>query len=305
MRHFRLSSIAFLLAGILLLLTASYVLADNLAQATAADGQALFQQDCTACHTIGKGVLVGPDLQGVTQRQSVDWIKAFITAPDKVIASGDPVAVQLVKTHNNIQMPNLGLSPTQVDALVAYLSNPGAAGSAAGAGSVSSAGAVTMTTASQPAAGLVSGPNTAQAGNPANGRLIFTGAVRLANGGPQCISCHTVASLGAFGGGSLGPDLTNVYTRYGGAQGLAGVLSSLPFPTMQGIFSTRPLTAQEQADLLAFFWQNDLQYAGNPARPAYWLWGLGASGTLVLFGILAYFWPPQRQSLSERIRAMR
>jgi len=41
------------------------------------DGQQLFQV-CSACHTIGKGKLIGPDLQGVTDRLDRDWLKSFI-----------------------------------------------------------------------------------------------------------------------------------------------------------------------------------------------------------------------------------
>ena len=41
-----------------------------------------------------------------------------------------------------------------------------------------------------------------------------------------------------MGGGSLGPDLSHVATRYGEA-GLTAALTGLPFPTMQGVFAAR------------------------------------------------------------------
>jgi hypothetical protein len=49
--------------------------------------------------------------------------------------------------------------------------------------------------------------------------------------------------------------------------GMAGTLAGHPFPTMQGIFSKRPLTSEEQADLLAFFKRADKQ-SGAPVIPS-------------------------------------
>jgi heme/copper-type cytochrome/quinol oxidase subunit 2 len=93
----------------------------------AASGKTLFEQKCTACHTIGSGVRVGPDLAGVTQRRSEDWLLRFITAPDKLIAAQDPTATALLKQFNQIQMPNLGVTGDEARALIAHLRSAGAA----------------------------------------------------------------------------------------------------------------------------------------------------------------------------------
>lgn len=45
----------------------------------AIEGQALFQEKCVACHTIGQGDRVGPDLAGVTARRSHAWLEAWIS----------------------------------------------------------------------------------------------------------------------------------------------------------------------------------------------------------------------------------
>ena len=60
------------------------------------DGKAIFGQLCQGCHTIGGGKLVGPDLKGVADLRERTWVESFILAPDKVIASGDPIAKGLV-----------------------------------------------------------------------------------------------------------------------------------------------------------------------------------------------------------------
>ena len=48
----------------------------------ASDGEQIFKSTgCTACHTIGGGKLVGPDLQGVLDRRSEDEIIKFVQNP--------------------------------------------------------------------------------------------------------------------------------------------------------------------------------------------------------------------------------
>jgi mono/diheme cytochrome c family protein len=84
-------------------------------------GQQLFQSRCAACHTIGKGKLVGPDLAGVTSRRDESWLKRQIKEPDRLVAENDPIAVQLLKEANNVPMPPLGLNDAEVVAVIAYL----------------------------------------------------------------------------------------------------------------------------------------------------------------------------------------
>ena len=252
-------------------------------------GETLFQTKCAACHTIGKGKLVGPDLKDVTTRRDAQWLKRFISDPNALFAAGDPAAQQLLSENNNVKMPNLGLTDAEVDALITYLKRASAAtGSAA-------------TPAPQA---------TAAAGNPASGRRIFTGEARLGNGGPACIACHTVQSAGGLGGGALGPDLTHVAQRYPGP-GLSSVLGNIAFPTMVGPFTNRPLTPKEQADLVAFFAQADREEAPVSAVTAgaitantWRLLGIGFAGAVALFSLLAAFWSGQRQSISARLRAL-
>ncbi len=44
----------------------------------AEEGETIFQAQCAACHTIGGGPLVGPDLLGVTERRENDWLIRWI-----------------------------------------------------------------------------------------------------------------------------------------------------------------------------------------------------------------------------------
>jgi hypothetical protein len=76
-----------------------------------------------------------------------------------------------------------------------------------------------------------------------------------------------VAGVGALGGGQLGPDLTGAYDKFGGEKGLTAALASVPFPTMAPIFTRRPLSTSEQADLVAFLRQApDRERSSGAAR---------------------------------------
>ncbi len=84
-------------------------------------GQYLFATRCAACHTIGHGDKIGPDLIGVTNVRKPDWLMRFIATPDKVLAAKDPLAMSLYKRYKRIQMPNLRLSNEQVGMLINFM----------------------------------------------------------------------------------------------------------------------------------------------------------------------------------------
>lgn len=289
----------FLLIGLLaFFLSATFTLAQAAPpRQDAANGEAIFKAKCAACHTVGGGKLVGPDLQGVTTRRDAAWLSAWIKEPDKVLAAGDPIATQLLAENNNIPMPNMALSDADVADLIAYFQ------SMDGTSAPAPTQAVTAPTA-QPANQSLDGMALvlAMKGDPDYGEKLFTGAIPLANGGTACIACHSVEGVGIFGGGALGPDQTHVYTRYGGDAGLAGVLATLPFPTMQGIFSNKLLTVDEQADLRAFFARADKLGQPRTQLNLQIILGAGSGVALVLLIGMMFFWPRQRLSLSQRLR---
>jgi protein SCO1 len=89
-------------------------------------GEFLFQSRCSACHTIGQGDRIGPDLHGVTSRRDVRWLVDYVVAPDRLLAEKDPLAVQLFEKYKGARMPNLGLGPADVRDVVSYLERSGA-----------------------------------------------------------------------------------------------------------------------------------------------------------------------------------
>ena len=163
--------------------------------------------------------------------------------------------------------PTMGLSTSDVNAILAFLE----------------------TAAAQPAAPAAEAAGApAVQGNPEIGKELFTGVVRFANGGPPCMACHSAGGIGALGGGQLGPDLTAVATRYGGAAGLDAFVAGTPTPTMKAVWSQHPLTTEERASVVAFLGQ-----AGVSERPAEAIWqlaGLAALGLVVLLAVAGFRW---------------
>lgn len=88
----------------------------------ATPGAGLFAKACSGCHTVGYGDLVGPDLKGVTERRQPDWLRRFLIEPDRMRAEHDPLAIDLDALYPGARMPNLGLSASDAEDLMAYLS---------------------------------------------------------------------------------------------------------------------------------------------------------------------------------------
>ena len=84
-------------------------------------GQALFIKACASCHTIGNGDKVGPDLAGVGERRTREWLAAYLSAPEKLRAANDPIALELRDRFGAVRMPNLGLAETDVADLASYI----------------------------------------------------------------------------------------------------------------------------------------------------------------------------------------
>jgi mono/diheme cytochrome c family protein len=234
--------------------------------ALAQDAATFFQQNCAACHTIGGGRRVGPDLKGVTSRRDRSWLVTFINDPQGVLASGDPYAIQLKQQMGGALMIKVpGISPELAGRLLDYIDGQ--------------SGAPTPASAPPP-------PAVAVKAVPAPG--LFTGAEALSGGGPPCISCHSVTGLPGFGGGALGPDLTQASSRLGGAAGLAAWLASPPTPTMRAVFGARRLTPSEIASLVSYL-QDESALPANSASPVkgavLFAGAGGAAGCLLLFGL--------------------
>jgi protein SCO1 len=84
-------------------------------------GEFLFGSRCSACHTIGQGDKIGPDLAGVTTRRDRNWLARYVQQPDRMLAEGDPIAKALFEKYQNARMPNVSLGSADVAAVLSYL----------------------------------------------------------------------------------------------------------------------------------------------------------------------------------------
>lgn len=84
-------------------------------------GKSLFtSKGCLGCHSIGKGKRSGPDLAGVTQRRSLDWLRRYLKDPPAMMET-DSIAQELLEEYNYVKMPNLRLRDADIEALLHYI----------------------------------------------------------------------------------------------------------------------------------------------------------------------------------------
>ena len=73
----------------------------------AAEGEKLFNENCTACHAVDSK-MIGPALRDVHKRpgRSEAWLIKWIRNSPGLIASGDALAVKLYEENNKSNMTN-------------------------------------------------------------------------------------------------------------------------------------------------------------------------------------------------------
>ncbi|MFD2518713.1 c-type cytochrome [Salinimicrobium flavum] len=86
--------------------------------AMATKGEELFKNMCSACHKMDKK-FIGPELSGVTERRSPEWIMNMILNPEQMIKE-DPIAKKLLIESNMAVMANQNLSEEEARAILEY-----------------------------------------------------------------------------------------------------------------------------------------------------------------------------------------
>lgn len=256
---------------IIILLISPFLLSASDLPPEAERGESIFLNKCISCHTIGKGKLLGPDLLGITERRNLSWLEEFIYDPQKLFDKRDPVAVGLLEEYK-IRMPSMGLSIDEVRLVISFLSNI------------------------KRSIGPVEEKETLSGGNPERGKALFTGKTPFNKGGLPCIACHNTKGL-PVAGGILGPDLTASLKAFG-KDALRSALTKIQFPTMEPLYATKPLTADEIADLIAFL----ESISEKDTMPAF---GKGAlfitGGVLLIFGLIQISWRGRLRDVRKNI----
>lgn len=232
-------------------------------------GETLFNQTCVACHTIGGGRLIGPDLAQVHTRREEAWIIRFVQASQEMITEGDAEAVALFEEYNRVVMPPHPFSADDVRAIIGYLARRSPPGEAP-----------------DPEAPIVSsGPLTPE--DVERGRALFVGRVRFENGGAPCNACHHVNTDAVMTGGTLAKDLTTAVSRLT-RPGVEAMMSNPPFPPMRKAFEERALTEEEVSYVAAFLQAADNEHLTQEAKNyGTTLLSAGLIGVVVVLGFFS------------------
>jgi protein SCO1/2 len=84
-------------------------------------GHHLYVTQCAACHTIGHGDTLGPDLMDITRKRKRDWLARYIQVPDVMLQEGDPLATLLFKKYKEVIMPNLQVDEEGATLLINFI----------------------------------------------------------------------------------------------------------------------------------------------------------------------------------------
>lgn len=247
----------------------------------AQDGAAIFQEKCFACHTVGGGRRVGPDLKGITEKRSEVWLSKWIRSSTSLIKSGDKEANAIFKEYSQIMMPNNNLSDAELKALLAYISGG----------------------AAQPQAGTDASASEVFSVTPEQideGKQLFLGSRPLRNAGVACISCHNVNYTGVIPGGSLAKDLTAAYGRLGGSAGIKAILDEPPFAAMKKAYKDKPISDHEIAALTAFLYKVNDDTENQAVSTISPLLSAGVPGSLFFILLLSLIWYARKKNAVKK-----
>lgn len=138
------------------------------------------------------------------------------------------------------------------------------------------------------------------------GRKLFSGEVRLGNGGPGCISCHTIGDPELpVSGGTVAINIT----------GFAGLpddalkkrLLEIPFERMvfmKAAYENNPITEEEAKNIIAYLHhvnKSDAVAAPPSLAGTNFLWA-GLLAFLFIIGFIAvYWWNRKKGSVNKNI----
>ncbi|MGE5650646.1 MAG: multicopper oxidase domain-containing protein [Bacillota bacterium] len=84
----------------------------------AVKGKLDFESKCLACHSIGGGPKLGPDLYGVSKRRSEAWLRRWLKSPEQMLQSDLQAKEMLAKWK--VPMPNQNLGDQEIAQYIAY-----------------------------------------------------------------------------------------------------------------------------------------------------------------------------------------
>lgn len=220
----------------------------------------LFVLKCAGCHTIGKGKLNGPDLINAASFPLEDLIQAIKRMQEQV----GPMEEGEIRGHASfIKSANVQERITREFERLSKIAE-------------------------------------AKLGPPdvKKGFELFTGKKPFENSGVSCISCHSTREAKGWGGGKLGPPLTDVFKDFSKANLISAIVNS-QWKVMKDVYKNHPITKQEAVHIVAYLESiKDLKI--KKTRPMFHIVGLG--GFLILLGGTAFFYRKRLRSVRNKLR---
>ncbi len=251
------------------------------------DGEQLFKNTCAACHTIGAGRLVGPDLLEISTKRNQDWLVSFIRSSTAMINSGDRDALDIYNEYSRMLMPDNDLSTAQIVSIIDFIAKESSSESV---------------NTNQSATDILINTTTE---NVKNGLLLFSGNKPLANNGVACVACHKVRDERIFSSGTLAKDLSDTYDVMGGS-GVAAILRNPPFPAMFTSYKNHMLSEEEVIDITSYLKSvSEERYYQRPSdfSTSFALLGIFVFLFIFMITIIVYFKRKKRpvnQSILDR-----
>jgi mono/diheme cytochrome c family protein len=277
--------------GIMVMMVFTMVFLVNSIQAQ--DGEKLFQQ-CIACHTVGQGKRLGPDLLDVSKKRDLTWVKNFIKSSQSMIKSGDPEAMAVFEEFNKLVMIDYPLPDADIEAIIKYIdsfSTPDEENEV----EASASDSLSAIKESEYLASIDTDENEAR------GKALFEGSRNFKNGGASCISCHHVFAGEGVQGGLLAKDLTQSFSRIGGLAGIKGIIDFPPYPAMKDAYAKALITEEESVQLQVFLMRADKAYSWSESSVSGFM-KQGIIGMFVLLIIISLVWyKRKRRSVNSHI----
>jgi mono/diheme cytochrome c family protein len=126
------------------------------------------------------------------------------------------------------------------------------------------------------------------------GKKLFWGQEQFKNGGMACMSCHQVGGSG----GTLAPDLTNIYDKMGQAS-LTSACEQTNFKVMQAVYKDQPVTRQEALDLVAYFKESKKEKSVSNNPP---VGELGFVGALLSLAAIGFFYRNRNRGVRAKLK---
>lgn len=128
------------------------------------------------------------------------------------------------------------------------------------------------------------------------GKALFEGSKRLTNGGPSCISCHSVRNGNVIPGGLLAVALTDAYEKY--SVGLSAWLGNPNIPAMEASYQNNPMTEEERADLANFLKYVNADKENHETQQGYTMMlAGGGAGVFVLLVLISLIWMKRKRKM--------